>query len=153
MRWIWVWINSRHWYETSRPGMLQTMGSQSVGHYWATELKQTEIYIVTTVGFPGGNSGKESTWQFRRQKRSWFDPWVGKNPWRRKWQPTPVFFPEKSHIQGSLAAIVHGVAKYQTVLSIWIQREGEREKERERETNVEEYFGFISTWEDSSVIK
>ena len=91
-----------------------------------------QIYIVTTVGFPGGTSGKESTWQFRRQKRSWFDPWVGKNPWKRKWQPTPVFFPEKSHIQGSLAAIVHGVAKYQTVLSIWIQREGEREKERER---------------------
>ena len=26
-----------------------------------------------------------------------FDPWVGKIPWRRKWQPTPVFLPEKSH--------------------------------------------------------
>ena len=32
-----------------------------------------------------------------------FDPWVGKIPWRRKWQPTPVFLPGKSHGQRSLA--------------------------------------------------
>jgi len=31
-----------------------------------------------------------------------FDPWVGKIPWRRKWQPTPVFLPWKSHRQRSL---------------------------------------------------
>jgi len=31
-----------------------------------------------------------------------FDPWVGKIPWRRAWQPTPVFLPEESHEQGSL---------------------------------------------------
>ena len=31
-----------------------------------------------------------------------FNPWVGKIPWRRKWQPTPVFFPGKSHGQRSL---------------------------------------------------
>ena len=31
----------------------------------------------------------------------WFDPWVGKIPRRRKWQPTPVFLPEKSHGQRS----------------------------------------------------
>ena len=30
-------------------------------------------------------------------KRCGFDPWVGKIPRRRKWQPTPVFLPEKSH--------------------------------------------------------
>ena len=32
-----------------------------------------------------------------------FDPWVRKIPWRRKWQPTPVFLPEESHGQRSLA--------------------------------------------------
>ena len=32
-----------------------------------------------------------------------FDPWVGKIPWRRKWQPTPEFLSEISHGQGSLA--------------------------------------------------
>jgi len=31
-----------------------------------------------------------------------FDPWVGKIPWRRKWQPTPVFVPGESHGQRSL---------------------------------------------------
>ena len=41
--------------------------------------------------FPGGASGKESACQCRRLKRSGFDPWVGKMPWRRKWQHTPVF--------------------------------------------------------------
>ena len=32
-----------------------------------------------------------------------FDPWVGKIPWRRAWQPTPVFLPGKFHGQMSLA--------------------------------------------------
>ena len=36
-------------------------------------------------------------------KRHGFDPWVGKVPWRRAWQPTPVVLPEESHGQRSLA--------------------------------------------------
>jgi len=40
------------------------------------------------MGFPGGASGKEPACQC---KRPWFSPWVGKIPWRTKWQPTPVF--------------------------------------------------------------
>ena len=47
-------------------------------------------------------SGKEPTCQCRRQKRCRFDPWVGKIPWRRVWQLTPVFFPGESHGQRSL---------------------------------------------------
>ena len=35
--------------------------------------------------------------------RHGFDPWVGKNPWRRKWQPTPIFLPGNFHGQRSLA--------------------------------------------------
>ena len=35
--------------------------------------------------------------------RLWFDPWVVKIPWRRAWQPTPVFLPGESHGQRSLA--------------------------------------------------
>ena len=42
--------------------------------------------------FPGGTNGKESSCQCRRCQRGRFDPWVGKIPWSRKWQPTPVFF-------------------------------------------------------------
>ena len=45
-------------------------------------------------------SGKESTCQCRRHR---FDPWVGRIPWRRKWQPTPVFLTGKSLGQRSLA--------------------------------------------------
>ena len=37
-RWTWVWVNSRSWWWTGRPGMLRFMGSQRVGHDWATEL-------------------------------------------------------------------------------------------------------------------
>ena len=42
-------------------------------------------------------SRKESACQCKRHKRYGFDPWVGKIPWRKKWQPTPVFLPGKSH--------------------------------------------------------
>ena len=42
------------------------------------------------MGFPGGTSGKELNCQHRRHKKCGFDPWVGKIPWRKKWQPTPV---------------------------------------------------------------
>ena len=55
--------------------------------------------------YPGGTSGKESTCQRRKHKRGGFNPWVGKIPWRRKWQPTPVFLPEESHGQRSLAGL------------------------------------------------
>ena len=53
-------------------------------------------------GFPGGTRGKEPAYQCRRRKRQEFDPWVGKIPWNKAWQPTPVFLPEKSHGQRSL---------------------------------------------------
>ena len=41
------------------------------------------------------------------QIRSRFDPWVGETPWRRKWQPTPVFLPDTSHGWRSLAPWSH----------------------------------------------
>ena len=41
------------------------------------------------MGLPGGTSGKEPACQYRRHKRCRFDPWIGKIPWRRAWQPTP----------------------------------------------------------------
>ena len=41
-RWTWVWVNSGSWWWTGRPGALQFMGMQRVGHDWATELNWTE---------------------------------------------------------------------------------------------------------------
>ena len=43
--------------------------------------------------FPGGSDGKKICLQCGRPG---FDPWVGKKPWRRAWQPTPVFLPGES---------------------------------------------------------
>ena len=54
---------------------------------------------VCDQGLPRWLNGKESTCQCRRHG---FDPWVGKIPWRWKWQPTPVFLPRKSHGQRSM---------------------------------------------------
>ena len=40
--WTWVWVNSWSWWWTGRPGALRFMGSQRVGHHWATELNWTD---------------------------------------------------------------------------------------------------------------
>ena len=51
------------------------------------------LCLITSLCLPGGISGKEPFCQCRRHKRLGFDPWVMKIPWRRAWQPTPVFLP------------------------------------------------------------
>ena len=51
------------------------------------------------MGLPRWLAGKESAYQSRRPR---FDPRVGKIPWRRQWQPIPVFSPGKSHGQRGL---------------------------------------------------
>ena len=53
--------------------------------------------------FLGGASRKEPACQCKRHKRHRFDPWVGKIPWRRAGQPTPIFLPGESHGQSNLA--------------------------------------------------
>ena len=42
-RWKWVWVNSRNWWWTGRPGMLRFMGLQRVEHDWVTELNWTKL--------------------------------------------------------------------------------------------------------------
>ena len=49
-----------------------------------------------------GSAGKVLICQCRRLKRHGFDLWVGKIPWRRKWQLTSVFLPGKFHGHRSL---------------------------------------------------
>ena len=44
-RWTQVWVNSGSWWWTGRPGVLWFMGSQRVGHNWATELKWTDTSL------------------------------------------------------------------------------------------------------------
>ena len=72
---------------------------------WLSQcLKQKRIYLSVS-----------------RHRRLGFDPWMGKVPWRRRWQPTPVFLPGESHGRRSLAGCtVHGVAETRTCLSLTI---------------------------------
>ena len=72
------------------PQAIQSMELQRFGHDWVT----------FTFTFPWWLSGKESTCQYRKSR---FKTWVRKIPWRRKWQPSSVFLPGKSHEQRSLA--------------------------------------------------
>ena len=101
-QWAWVWVNSGSWWWTGRPGVMRFMGSQRVGHDWATELNWTEwkdipclwvgrinivkinilpkaIYIfyaisIKLLGFLGGTSGKQPICQCRRCKIHGFNP-------------------------------------------------------------------------------
>ena len=46
-RWTWVWVHSRSWWWTGRPGVLISMGSQRVRHDWVTELDWTEFSLIS----------------------------------------------------------------------------------------------------------
>ena len=99
---------------------LQSMGSQRVRYNWATLdfLNLTEGWTLTfaktflewqhlitpdiTVFHSISVALLEPACPCRRRRRRGFDPWVGKIPWRRAWQPTPVFLPGESHGQSSL---------------------------------------------------
>ena len=63
-----------------------------------------KIPLISPQGFPCGASGKEPACQCRRRRTRGFNPWVGKIPWRREWQPTPVFLPGERHGQMSLVS-------------------------------------------------
>ena len=65
------------------------------------------------LGFPGGSDGKESAGNMGNR----YDPLVRKIPWRRAWQPTPVFLPGESLGQRSLAGYSPWVTKSPTQLS------------------------------------
>ena len=65
--------------------------------------RQAKVKFTETPqwpGFPGSSDSKESACKCWRPG---FDSWVGKKPWWREWQPTPVFFPGESHGQKSPA--------------------------------------------------
>ena len=50
-QWTWIWVNSRSWWWAGRPGVLQSMGLQRVGHDWATELNWTEVLFFPNLRF------------------------------------------------------------------------------------------------------
>ena len=49
-QWTWVWVNSGSWWWTGRPGVLQSMSSQKVGHDWVTEVNW-RICCTSSIDF------------------------------------------------------------------------------------------------------
>ena len=72
--WTWVWTSSRSWWRTGKPGMLQSMGLQRVGHGWMTELNWTSPMSITKA--PEIYQSAELAWggYHSRQKCSDYDP-------------------------------------------------------------------------------
>ena len=66
------------------------------------------MFCTGFKGFLGGSAvkKKKTACQYRRYRRCRFNPWVRKIPWKRKWQPTPVFLPGKSMDKGGWIATV-----------------------------------------------
>ena len=54
-QWTWVWASSGSWWWTGRPGVLQSMGSQKVGHHWATGLTELSCLIFSVKFLTGKN--------------------------------------------------------------------------------------------------
>ena len=71
-QWMWVWVNSGRWWWTGRPGVLQFMRSQRVGHNWATGLN-CEISKVTRTPIwqihPNSRMKKKRRREKKRRKR------------------------------------------------------------------------------------
>ena len=76
-----------------------TSSQRQAGHF--VRLRAV-CFLPFFFNFPDGSSGKEPTCQSRTFKRCRFNPWVGKIPCMKKWQPTPIILSGKSHGQWSL---------------------------------------------------
>ena len=82
-RWTWVWVSSRSWWWTGKPGVLQSMGSQRVAHNWWTELNwiykrkkepakchefvpqlllQSSCYLLTKTAYLKSPTGSRPKW-------------------------------------------------------------------------------------------
>ena len=55
-QWTWVWVNSGNWWWTGRLGVLQSMGSQRVGHDWVTELNWKQLKVILIALFNNSKS-------------------------------------------------------------------------------------------------
>ena len=104
----WSPCSPRNSQESSQTPQFKSINSSALSFLFGTTLTSIHDYwkyislIEPVWGFPSGTSGKEPACQLRRCKRHGFDLWVGKIPWGRAWQPTPVFLPGESHGQRRL---------------------------------------------------
>ena len=74
--------------------------SWEMGRSWSCNQLPT---AKDSIRFPRWLSGKRIRLPMQEMQETQFNPWVGKVPWRRKWQTAPVFLPGNFHGQRSLA--------------------------------------------------
>ena len=102
------WVGKISWRRKWQPTPVflpgRSHGWRSLVGYSPWGLKESDTILYVYAGLPRWCIGKESACQCRRHKRCSFDPWVGKIPWSRKWQPTSGFLPAKFRRQRSLAS-------------------------------------------------
>ena len=99
---IWIHISSKKIHKQPISTWKDTQHKQSLGKCKIKTKSMKYQFLLIKGGLARWYTDKESTCQCRRCKRWGFEPWVGKIPWRRKWQPTPVFLPGKFHGQKNL---------------------------------------------------
>ena len=137
-QWTWVYVNSGSWWWTGRPGVLQSVGSQRVGHDWATELNWN-CYYINVIHFCLFNNVLNFT---SILKFFWFPLWASlvaqlvKNPpatwetWVQSlgWKDPPGAgrdYPlQCSGISLMLSSLIHEVRMHECVLShfsrVWV---------------------------------
>ena len=109
---LWCECCLQSWWSDEEPSVAgRRVLCYLMGTFWALYLwkilpvgKATLLFLYLlhiSIGFPSWHSGMIC--QCRRGRRGSFDPWVGKIPWRRAWQPAPVFLPGKPHGPRGLA--------------------------------------------------
>ena len=87
-----------HCFSSKGISSLTSISAQDSIYY--SPLQSGKLFLGPALtGVPGGSDSRVCL-QFGR---AGFNPWVGKIPWRREWQPTPVLLPGKSHGWRSLA--------------------------------------------------
>ena len=99
--------DAHRWRISGDPNIFQRIACPSLLCQWgivsmALLRSRASWTRFNKVEIPRWCSGKESACQCRKGKRCRFNLWVRKIPWSRKWQPTSVFLPGKSHGQRSL---------------------------------------------------
>ena len=90
-------------YHMSSGRIIEFVAVQVYIRYQYPNMRTHTYTCMHISGFLYGSSGKEDTYQCRRHNRCPFYPLVGKIPWRRTQQSTPVFLPGESHGQRSMA--------------------------------------------------
>ena len=103
--WMWVWLTTELGAALQNGLERDFAPSSEPGYCLQAEVRVLPSFLAISKWL----GGKESACQCRRYG---LDLWIRKTPWRRKWQPTPVFLPAKSHGQTSLAGY-----------SLWGQKE------------------------------